>query len=58
LQSSFFAHFMCFEVPALVPAGSPNANKSKSRGNDPDDDMYLMDLDGNNLKPGTFSCAH
>ncbi|ONM26750.1 hypothetical protein ZEAMMB73_Zm00001d007405 [Zea mays] len=36
---------------ALVPAGSPNANKSKSRGNDPDDDLCLMDPDGNNLKP-------
>ncbi|AQK51507.1 Nuclear pore complex protein NUP214 [Zea mays] len=46
---------MCLEVPALVPAGSPNANKSKSRGNDPDDDMYLMDLDGNNLKPDSTS---
>jgi len=47
---------MCFEVPALVPAGSPNVNKSKSGGNDADDDLGLMDPDGNDLKPGTFSC--
>ena len=47
---------MCFEVPALVPAGSPNANKSKSGGNDADDDLGLMDPDGNDLKPGIFSC--
>ncbi|ONM07187.1 Roothairless 1 [Zea mays] len=54
-ESSFFAHFMCFEVPALVPAGSPNANKSKSGGNDPDDDLGLMDPDGNDLKPDSTS---
>jgi hypothetical protein len=45
---------MCFEVPALVPAGSPNLNKSKSGGNDADDDLGLMDPDGNDLKPGTI----
>jgi hypothetical protein len=54
-ESSFFAHFMCFEVPALVPAGSPNVNKSKSGGNDADDDLGLMDPDGNDLKPDSTS---
>ena len=49
---------MCFEGPALVPAGSPNVNKSKSGGNDADDDLGLMDPDGNDLKPGIFSCTH
>ncbi|EEC75773.1 hypothetical protein OsI_12679 [Oryza sativa Indica Group] len=53
-ESSFFAHFMCFEVPALVPAGAPNA-KSRSGGNDPDDDLNLMDPDGNDLKPDDTS---
>lgn len=45
---------MCFEVPALVPAGAPNA-KSRSGGNDPDDDLNLMDPDGNDLKPGMLA---
>ncbi|RLN40265.1 exocyst complex component SEC3A-like [Panicum miliaceum] len=54
-ESSFFAHFMCFEVPALVPAGSPNVNKNKSGGNDADDDLGLMDPDGNDLKPDSTS---
>ena len=35
LQSSFFAHFMCFEVPALVPPGGV-ANGGKSGYNDDD----------------------
>uniref|UniRef100_A0A453HD80 Exocyst complex component Sec3 PIP2-binding N-terminal domain-containing protein n=1 Tax=Aegilops tauschii subsp. strangulata TaxID=200361 RepID=A0A453HD80_AEGTS len=53
-ESSFFAHFMCFEVPALVPAGAPNVNKRRSGANDPDDDdLSLMDPDGNDIKPGT-----
>lgn len=45
---------MCFEVPALVPAGAPNVNKRSSGANDPDDDdLNLMDADGNDIKPGT-----
>jgi hypothetical protein len=53
---------MCFEVPALVPAGAPNVNKNRSGANDPDDDdLNLMDPDGNDIKPGTVlmisSCA-
>ncbi|KQK14130.1 exocyst complex component SEC3A [Brachypodium distachyon] len=54
-ESSFFAHFMCFEVPALVPAGAPNVNKHISGGNEPDDDLSLMDPDGNDLKPDNTS---
>ncbi|XP_073107902.1 exocyst complex component SEC3A isoform X2 [Elaeis guineensis] len=51
-ESSFFAHFMCFEVPAFVPPGAPaNGTKSESDGNDAnDDDLSLMDFDGNNIK--------
>ncbi|CAM0875839.1 unnamed protein product [Alopecurus aequalis] len=55
-ESSFFAHFMCFEVPALVPAGAPNNNKHGSGANDPDDDdLNLMDPDGNDIKPDNTS---
>ncbi|TVU51739.1 hypothetical protein EJB05_03181, partial [Eragrostis curvula] len=49
-ESSFFAHFMCFEVPA----GAPNVNKSKS-GEDANDDLGLMNPDGNDLKPDDTS---
>lgn len=53
MQSSFFAHFMCFEVPALVPPGAPSsASKNGLTGDDTnDDDLSLMDLDGNDIKP-------
>uniref|UniRef100_A0ACD5W917 Uncharacterized protein n=1 Tax=Avena sativa TaxID=4498 RepID=A0ACD5W917_AVESA len=55
-ESSFFAHFMCFEVPALVPAGAPNGNKHRSGATDPDDDdLNLMDPDGNDIKPDNTS---
>ncbi|XP_024027764.1 exocyst complex component SEC3A [Morus notabilis] len=46
-ESSFFAHFMCFEVPTLVPPGGVG-NGSKSRNNDDDtndDDLGIMDID-------------
>ncbi|XP_072987152.1 exocyst complex component SEC3A-like [Typha latifolia] len=47
-ESSFFAHFMCFEVPAFAPA---SGNRSRSAGNDAnDDDLSLMDSDGNDVK--------
>ncbi|CAH9054369.1 unnamed protein product [Cuscuta europaea] len=47
-ESSFFAHFMCFEVPALVPPGGlANGNKSV---NDDDDDLGIMDIDDNETK--------
>ncbi|KAK1324113.1 Exocyst complex component SEC3A [Acorus calamus] len=51
-ESSFFAHFMCFEVPTLVPAGAPGSlNKNASN----DDDLSIMDADGNDTKPGESS---
>lgn len=56
-QSSFFAHFMCFEVPALNPPGSvPNGNKSASTVDDADDDddLGIMDIDDNDGKTGIF----
>ncbi|XP_040996038.1 exocyst complex component SEC3A-like [Juglans microcarpa x Juglans regia] len=51
-ESSFFAHFMCFEVPALVPPGNKPAY-----GNDDanDDDLGIMDIDENDSKTGKNS---
>lgn len=57
LQSSFFAHFMCFEVPALVPPGGVvNGNKNGSYDDDEanDDDLGIMDIDENDGKAGIF----
>ncbi|XP_042494585.1 exocyst complex component SEC3A-like [Macadamia integrifolia] len=55
-ESSFFAHFMCFEVPALVPPGGP-ANGKKNGSNDDvnDDDLGIMDIDDNDSKVGKTS---
>lgn len=60
LQSSFFAHFMCFEVPALNPPGSvPNGNKSVSTVDDvDDDDLGIMDIDDNDSKTGSTSAPN
>ncbi|KAL5777912.1 hypothetical protein ACOSP7_010838 [Xanthoceras sorbifolium] len=56
-ESSFFAHFMCFEVPALVPPGGvANGNKSGSYDDDAnDDDLGIMDIDDNDSKGGKNS---
>ncbi|XP_035546480.1 exocyst complex component SEC3A-like isoform X3 [Juglans regia] len=51
-ESSFLAHFMCFEVPALVPPGNKPAY-----GNDDanDDDLGIMDIHENDSKTGKNS---
>ncbi|KAJ8465146.1 hypothetical protein OPV22_027698 [Ensete ventricosum] len=55
-ESSFFAHFMCFEVSALVPAGASNGKKKGSDGNSAsDDDTNLMDSEGNDVKESNNS---
>ncbi|KAF5198843.1 Exocyst complex component sec3a [Thalictrum thalictroides] len=53
-ESSFFAHFMCFEVPALVPPGGhSDGSKTGPSDNDPnDDDLGIMDIDDNDSKTG------
>ncbi|KAJ0087471.1 hypothetical protein Patl1_09074 [Pistacia atlantica] len=52
LQSSFFAHFMCFEVPALVPPGGvANGGRTGSYDDDAnDDDLGIMDIDESDSK--------
>ncbi|KAJ9166142.1 hypothetical protein P3X46_020929 [Hevea brasiliensis] len=59
-ESSFFAHFMCFEVPALVPPGGvANGNRSGNYNDevndDDDDDLGIMDIDENDSKAGKNS---
>ncbi|CAD5193953.1 exocyst complex component SEC3A isoform X1 [Musa acuminata AAA Group] len=55
-ESSFFAHFMCFEVSALVPAGASNGKKKGSDDNSAsDDDINLMDSEGNDVKQSNNS---
>ncbi|KAK4599622.1 hypothetical protein RGQ29_009607 [Quercus rubra] len=56
-ESSFFAHFMCFEVPALVPPGGlVNGNKTGYNDDDAnDDDLGIMDIDDNDGKTGKTS---
>lgn len=47
---------MCFEVPALVPNGGPAINKKGAKDHDDDDDdLGIMDPDGNDMKPGTLT---
>lgn len=63
LQSSFFAHFMCFEVPALVPPGGlVNGNKSVPTDDENDDDLGIMDIDENDndgkLSSSIFALDH
>ncbi|XP_010525629.1 PREDICTED: exocyst complex component SEC3A [Tarenaya hassleriana] len=57
-ESSFFAHFMCFEVPALVPpGGAVNDHKKQSNDDDEndDDDLGIMDIDENDKNSGKNS---
>lgn len=57
LQSSFFAHFMCFEVPALAPpggAGNDNKNRSNNDDGNDDDDLGIMDIDETDKKTGNL----
>ncbi|OWM74483.1 hypothetical protein CDL15_Pgr003986 [Punica granatum] len=49
-ESSFFAHFMCFDVPTLVPAGNDSSGHKSMDSND--DDLGIMDIDDNDSKGG------
>ncbi|KAM3376104.1 exocyst complex component SEC3A isoform X1 [Capsicum galapagoense] len=55
-ESSFFAHFMCFEVPTLFPPeGIANRNKAGDDKDDADDDLGIIDIDENDNKAGQNS---
>ncbi|PHT45181.1 Exocyst complex component SEC3A, partial [Capsicum baccatum] len=55
-ESSFFAHFMCFEVPTLLPPeGIANRNKAGDDKDDADDDLGIIDIDENDNKSGQNS---
>ncbi|KAF1882510.1 hypothetical protein Lal_00002688 [Lupinus albus] len=55
-ESSFFAHFMCFEVPTVVPPGGvANGNKTGYDDDANDDDLGIMDIDENDSKSGKTS---
>ncbi|KAL8166054.1 hypothetical protein V2J09_007553 [Rumex salicifolius] len=50
-ESSFFAHFMCFEVPTLNPSGSLSNGKSAPNEDEADDDdLGIMDIDDDDSK--------
>jgi hypothetical protein len=52
-ESSFFAHFMCFEVPALAPPGSGGKiGPSDDDDDNDDDDLGIMDIDENDSQNG------
>ncbi|XP_038704911.1 exocyst complex component SEC3A-like isoform X2 [Tripterygium wilfordii] len=55
-ESSFFAHFMCFEVRALIPPGGLANGKGGSHDvKDDEDDLGIMDIDDNDGKAGKNS---
>ncbi|MCD7446641.1 Exocyst complex component 1 [Datura stramonium] len=55
-ESSFFAHFMCFEVSTLLPPeGVANENKDGDDKDDVDEDLGIMDIDQNDNKAGQNS---
>ncbi|GMP81167.1 hypothetical protein CsSME_00035968 [Camellia sinensis var. sinensis] len=56
-ESSFFSHFMRFEVPAIAPTGGVgDGNNVGSTDDDTnDDDLGIMDIDDNDSKTGKNS---
>ncbi|KAK7401116.1 hypothetical protein VNO78_12431 [Psophocarpus tetragonolobus] len=52
-ESSFFAHFMCFEVPSPVDGNKTGHN---NMGND--DDLGIMDIDEKDSRFGKISVDH
>ncbi|XP_039139451.1 exocyst complex component SEC3A-like [Dioscorea cayenensis subsp. rotundata] len=50
-ESSFFAHFMCFEVPALIPPVKIGSDGNQTN----DDDMSLMAAYGSDVSPSNSS---
>ncbi|KAK8957942.1 Exocyst complex component SEC3A [Platanthera zijinensis] len=54
-ESSFFAHFMCFDVPALVSPGTPSNIKRGALDGADDDDLGIMDLDEDDAELNNIS---
>ncbi|KAK8964262.1 Exocyst complex component SEC3A [Platanthera guangdongensis] len=54
-ESSFFAHFMCFDVPALVSLGAPSNIKRGALDGADDDDLGIMDLDEDDAELNNIS---
>ncbi|GMI64962.1 exocyst complex component sec3A [Hibiscus trionum] len=57
-ESSFFAHFMCFDIPGLVPPGDDadgNESGSEDDEDDTNDDDQGTDINGNDGKSGKTS---
>ncbi|KAJ9186643.1 hypothetical protein P3X46_002190 [Hevea brasiliensis] len=58
-ESSFFAHFMCFEVPTLVPLGGlangTRGGNDNDEDKDDDDDLGIMDIDENDSKEDFYA---
>ncbi|KAL7175505.1 hypothetical protein ACSBR2_029160 [Camellia fascicularis] len=52
-ESSFFSHFMRFEVPAIAPTGG--VGDGNNVGSTDDDDLGIMDIDDNDSKTGKNS---
>ncbi|XP_063935779.1 exocyst complex component SEC3A isoform X2 [Daucus carota subsp. sativus] len=52
-ESTFFAHFMCFEVPGLAPPGGPANGKNESNDDDANDDnLGIKDINDSDNKKG------
>lgn len=56
MQSSFFANFMCFDVPTLAPS-SDGTDYDDDGADANDDDLGIMDIDENDNKSGTCNSA-
>lgn len=57
LQSSFFVHFMCFEVSTVSPPDAPSVDRTASSGNGTNEEnLSKMDALGNDVKPSNLLC--
>ncbi|XP_010906918.1 exocyst complex component SEC3A [Elaeis guineensis] len=51
-ESSFFVHFMCFEVSTVAPPDAPGVDRTASNGNvTNEENLSKMDALGNDVKP-------
>ncbi|XP_038983630.1 exocyst complex component SEC3A-like isoform X3 [Phoenix dactylifera] len=51
-ESSFFVHFMCFEVSTFAPPDAPSVDRTASNGNcTNEENLSKMNAHGNDVKP-------